>query len=389
MASNTVFSPSIEKNPTLVHWLVLLWVLMLILGTWMLSMPGALQSSQQISFNRSFFMAANVSTLTGFPVIFAKPEDFKPVVQIVFLLQLLSGLLLTLVASGLMLNRILDSRHRESRIITSALLLIIFAGVMGIATNGPGQSIIQGLLRGLAALGGSALVFGSAMQSSSGMLHLFLIPISWLGGMGSVLLCDLYDRFYKRRALSNYSMNALSIVSILYLAATIGFLFVFSSGSKFVNFDVITQSGALSGTIFGSGYTTEPISQLPRAVFWIILAAMLVGSGTAGTNGWGFAWMWTLQKNLKLVTWGVMIQLGFVLLGLISLSYLSTQLNTEQTLMLTIGSLSNIGIPFSPVTLSNSGLTMIGLLMVIGRVFPLVVMSEIISSRDTMNKHHE
>ncbi|MBC7782615.1 MAG: hypothetical protein H7144_02155 [Burkholderiales bacterium] len=364
------------RSLSLVGWLIVAWLGMLVLGFLSLRIPGALAAANPVSVARAVFTSANVNTLTGFPQTFAAPDEFRTSVQMVFLMQLLSGALLTLIGGGVLLARVLGLPHSDSRIATTGLLMIIGAGLVGLATSAPGESLISGFSRGVGALCGSAMTFGRLRGPDDPVLNIALAPLSLMGGFGTLVPLMLYERLVRRSMLNAHALKVMTVVAGIYL---LGMAAIYALGAWRGSEMTLSRGSALIMSAIGYGYSNELISELPRGTDWILMAVMLVGFGTAGTGAWGIAWLWTLpQTLLPRALIACAVQAAMLLAAVIVLSQTEPQLAAERILMLCVGSVTNVGLAHTPVAITGPGLQILAALEVAARLLPLVVMMQML-----------
>ncbi|MDB5325231.1 MAG: hypothetical protein JWM57_800, partial [Phycisphaerales bacterium] len=221
-------SSQLKASLRLVGWLAASWALLLVVGFFMLRDPNALAASNRVSPARAAFMSVNVGALAGFACDFAKPDDFSKPVQIIFVLQILSGLLLSLVGGGVLLARLLNRPYSDGQITAIALLMIAAAFAIGVATADVGGAIAGGF-RGLSALGCGGILFGEVPPPGP-LFTGVLVPLSLIGSLGVVVITDIILALRHHQPLGEHGWRVLTLTAGLYLLAMLAMLLVSPPG---------------------------------------------------------------------------------------------------------------------------------------------------------------
>jgi len=368
------------RSLAIVRGLAVAWVLMLGVGALMNQMPGALRAANALGADRALFTAVNASTLTGFTQAFAMPDDFAFMPRLVFLMQILSGLCLSLIGGGVLVARLIGARHTDRQVAVTALVMIGFSALIGAATLRVDESFLTAVTRGVGALAGAGLTAGAVRETSNLWLHVILLPMSFVGGLGTVAILELWRALVHRECMSRHALTAFAVTAGVYIVGVLLIAPLLGSLDR----PTLPRASALVVAAMSYGASGETISQLPRGTDWILMALALTGVGTLGTTGaFGFAWAATIGRNLlpRIVFW-IAIEGVIVLLAMVLLLQTEPSLAPERAAMLVAGSVSNVGLSQGSVAVTGSGLVILSVLMVVGRLLPLMVVGSWVGRAD-------
>ncbi len=363
---------TVARSLATARWLAVAWVLMMGVATALNQMPGALRASNSPSADRALFTAANYSTLTGFAQGFATPEEFGLAPRVVFLLQILSGLFLSLIGGGMLMARLAKSRHSDRRVATTALAMIGFAALAGACSIQSEESLLSATTRGLGGLAGAGTVPGVIRDSSNLWLQLLLLPMSLIGGVGTLAVLEAWRALAHRERMSRHSLTVCAVTAGVYLA---GLLMVTPMLSIDSDRTALPRASAVVAAAMGFGATDETISQMKRGADWILMAIAMIGTGAIGATGAiGLAWAATINRALlsKIVFW-IGVEGAVLLLSMVLLLQTEPSLPADRAAMLAVGALSNVGLSHSPITITGGGLAILSAVMVVGRLLPLML----------------
>lgn len=367
---------SSEKAVAIVSWLILAWAAMLVLGVAVLVLGHPLGAANPVSINRAVFTSVSTSTLTGFPQSFAQVGDFTPTVRLIFLLQTVSGALLSLVGGGILVGRLVESQHSDRAIATTALVLIGFAALLGAVFIGAGDDLIAAASRGVGALAGSGLSFGAQRPIDDPLLHALFLPLSVVGGAGTIVVLDLLKLALQRTPLTRHTLAVLATLACGYL---VGSVLIGGCLGQDLLLTRVLRASALTIAGQGFGFSHERISQL-SGVPWVLMALMLTGVGTLGTaGGCGFAWFATLPRSKWTVAViGVIGTFAVLFASVLALTFTDPQEPADNVLFLSVASVTSTGLAPEPVSMPKVGLLVLSAAMVAGRVLPLLLVGQVL-----------
>jgi Trk-type K+ transport system membrane component len=236
------------------------------------------------------------------------------------------------------------------------------------------------------AMGNSGLYAGTLPAVNAWQTQLILLPLALLGGLGSPVLIELFDRARGRGPLSTHSQRVLRWTAGIYVVAVAVLLFLQWPDSTEAWRRSIASASQLAISARSAGFPFE--FPTIRAVQWFVLALMIVGAAPAGTAG-GLK-----VTTLAVVTSGacdalrrrpvgralgvalVWVGVYFVILAVAVLVLVTTepQIPADRMLFLAASALGNVGLSQDPVTLSDVGFYIVSAVMLVGRVAPVLML---------------
>lgn len=385
-ARETVASPRLKDSLRLVGWLAASWVLLLIVGFFMLRDSSALAAGNRVSPARAAFMSINVGSLAGFACDFAKPDDFSKSVRAIFVLQTLCGLLLSLVGGGVLLARLLNRTYSDGRLTATALLMMAAAFAIGVSSADPGTAIASGF-RGLSALGCGGILFGEVPPP--GVLFTGLLaPLSVIGSLGVVVVTDIILALRHKLPLGDHGWRVLTLTAGLYLLAMLAMLLVSPPGPDGLVGSLLRNDG-LFWTAHAWGVPLSFASSWHGGLLGPVLVVMLIGVGTAGTAGaMGLGWMITLPAKLRNIAFnGLTAQAVLAAATLAILAFYEPTLPPIRRALLVGSAVMNLGLSHEPLTLTGLSLFTLAACIAIAKLLPLAVM--VVALRSQFNPQKE
>ncbi len=361
----------IAGSIALVKWLAIAWGIALVLGAVTLILPDALAAQNNVSLKRAVFTATSTSTLSGFEQSFAHPAAFAWHVRIVFLAQILTAALLSLVGGGVLISRLFGLPHTDRAIATMGLIVLFLAGIAGVLTIAPNESLLASITRGIGALAGAGTTIAGSGEPTSILRQAIILPLGLAGAAGVVVILECWQAIVGKSRLSSHALGVLTMMAGVYLLAMI---LLMPLVGAFNQTNLMRASDVVSSTM-GVGATSQSIGQLPRGSDWVIVAMMLVGVGTLSSGGGiGLAWIRTMGTSLlpKLLLW-IAIEGGLVLIALVLILQSEPALSGDRAVMLVVASVRNVGLSHGPVSMTGPGLAIMTGLMLVGRLLPLFV----------------
>lgn len=371
-----------ERRDLWVVWgLAGIWLTVLMVGGVVVTLPGALGAQNQVSFQRGIFTAVNASTLTGFSQGFARPETFAGWVQICFVLQGLTGFFLSIWGGGIVLSRWLGLDHSVKDLGLVSVAMLVISGLLGVMSISGEQTWWEGLVKGWSALGGWGETIVVAGEDSPRWVFGAWIPLGILGAWGSVVWLGLWNRLWRRQQLSDHVLRVLGMTAGIYALGT-GLMVGLLDG---LSVDRLMEFSRWVLSSLGMGNMSNYLSELPRGGDMIVLAVMVCGVGTLGTQG-GLPLIWSKTlpgKHLEKMLGWIGIELVVMLVGLVTLLRVEPALAVDRSLSLVVSAVFNVGYSHGLVSMTGPGLLVLSGLMLFGRVFPLWVIGSWISEKDT------
>ncbi|HEX8325060.1 MAG TPA: hypothetical protein VF595_14240 [Tepidisphaeraceae bacterium] len=364
--------------------LALTWALLLVVGFLALRTRDALGARNSVSFDRALFTTANIGSAAGFVVDFAKADDFALGVRILFVLQTLAGIALSLVGGGMLLARLLGRTYSDRRLILTGFGLMSLALLAGCFTVRPGEPIGVAAFRGMCALGNTGLNFGESPRPGLAF-SLALVPMSLLGSLGVVVINDLLAHFRGHNSPDGHAGRVVTLVALVYMVGTCA-IAKLSMNDGFDS-SQLPAADALFWSAHHWGLAGEGIARTywPLNLTYVVAAVIAIGVGTAGTaTAFGLAWLFTMPPRLRtIVSNGLMIQLFLAVSLHTTLAWMEPTLQPTRRLLIVLSAVMNLGVSHQPISITGVGLCALSLAILAAKVLPLVVFAAALRSKDT------
>jgi trk system potassium uptake protein len=378
------YAPGSEAAPTRALALgVAAYVALILIGFVALRLPGALVRGNELSPTAALFMAVNAATLTGFQPNTSLVQ-YQPLGQITVLVLMAGGSLLSLIIGGVAVSRIIDLPYSNTRIAAAAVVFYCGAVLLGtlLLTTGE-RPPLHATFLAASAVGNVGLAIGDLPGAGEWRTHAVLLPLAVLGGLGVPVLLEVWHRLTGRcRCLSRYSVVVLTLTAAIYLIGVILPTALLQTREAAIDASLATLNARTAGFAF---YSADAYA---RHAQWLILLLMVIGSAPGGTAG-GLK-VTTLAEIAQgtrralrgipvgrvfgiAVVWLTMYAL-IVAAGQIMLLITEPQIPADRMLFEVVSAMSNVGLSFGPVSLVGPGMYALCLIMLLGRVLPLLIL---------------
>ncbi|MDO3410081.1 TrkH family potassium uptake protein [Saccharibacillus sp. CPCC 101409] len=312
-------NPLLRLNPPQV--LAAGFLVMILVGSGLLSLPAASASGHSMSYPDALFMSASATCVTGLSVL-NPGVDLTVFGQLVLIgLVQLGGLgfmtVATLIAlvfrrritfrERLILQETLSQSSTEGivRLIRKVLLYALVIETAGalmlfvrFAFEMPvGQAAYFGAYHSISIFNNAGFdLFGAIEGQASSLIHyvddpfvnLIAMPLILLGGIGFIVIADLLD-FPRKRQLSLHSKVVLSMtVLLVVVGAIVIFIFEFSNPATLKPLDF---SGKFFASVFQSvtsrsaGMMTLDVGAMRQATQFFIVIMMFIGAAPGSAGG--------------------------------------------------------------------------------------------------------
>src|SRR5439155_17355315 len=105
----------------------------------------------------------------------------------------------------------------DTRVINGTLVAYVIFTIAGtVLLLERGQSVGASFFNAASAFGNSGLYVGSLPGAADWRMHVVLLPLAILGGVGVPVLIDLYDAALGRRAISMHTRVVLALTAVAY-----------------------------------------------------------------------------------------------------------------------------------------------------------------------------
>ena len=285
------------------------YVLLLALGTILLSLPGATVNAPT-SFFTAFFTATSAVCLVGLTLV-DTATFFTPLGQGIILLLIQLGVLWYLFFAVRLFRQVSDSEPHENttatpllrRIITITLLveggafLVIFYAWGDQEFLGVGSKLFVTLFHAVSAFanaGFSVLEDNLYTVQRAFVLHLVVLVAYGLGGLGIDTVYDLFapPRLRQRlaRPETDWRRHTKVAVNASILLVGGGALLFYAleqhNTLKDLNLtEKLIASGFQAATARTAGFYTVDITRLTEATLWLLIVLMFIGGGAGSAAG--------------------------------------------------------------------------------------------------------
>jgi trk system potassium uptake protein TrkH len=380
-------------------WLVGGYLALVFAGFLIFKLGPVTATGHEMSGIRAAFMAVNAATLTGFQgTVGLEDLDEQGILGPATVLALtLGGALFSMIAGGLAAVRVLRLPYTGRQVVSAAfasLLIAVLAGATPLLS--PDRRMFDSLFLATSAFTNSGLYVGRLPGISSVLPHAVLLPLSFAGGLGLPVLMELFDRVTGGAPrVSNHSRTVLWTSAVLYLGATAAFLLLLSprrlpesAAGAAAWREALAASSALAINGRSLGLPFEFAGAYPRTVQWLLMLLMAIGANPAGTGGGLKATtVVALSRGARAslagrtagrpfgiaATW-LVLYAGTVFAGLLLLLWRVPDVSADRLLFLSVSAASNVGLSHDPVSTAGAGLYTLCVLMLAGRIVPVIVL---------------
>jgi Trk-type K+ transport system membrane component len=352
---------------------------MIIVGIRLMRTRDAMPAGSELSVPRTVFTVANAASLTGFQQTI-QVETYKPFGQRIVFAMIAGGSMVSMIVGGAAVVRLLRLPYSMWQVAGWAVGLEVFATLLGLLVlRGD-----NGGFAGASALGNCGIILGQASSRDDLRLHLVVLPLAVVGGLGLPVLMELFDWLLGRRTPSRHARIVLVMTATVFL---VGFLLLIWMHWP-LNRAVVRDSATTSLNARTLGWPVESPATWPRAAVWGVMLLMAIGASPAGTaGGLKTTTLYELIRgsycSLRARPVSRVFGFAMVWLGAYALLVLTTtmilvatepQLAADQIFFTSISAVSNVGISYAPISITGDGLYALSISMVLGRLLPLVVL---------------
>jgi Trk-type K+ transport system membrane component len=400
-ATGTLRDAVPPPRPDLLSWLIPAYLGLVLVGVVVFKFGPVMARGHEMSVARAVFTAVNAATLTGFPSTVGL-EDFDEegsLGPVAVLVLMAGGALFSLIGGGLAAVRVLRLPYSDGQVISAAvacLVLAILAGAAALLSHD--RRMFDSVFQAASAFTNSGLYTGRLPGPATFRGQGVLLPLAFLGGLGLPVLMELFDRLTgTARSLSAHTHTVLGTSALIYLLATLTFALMLipkaappTAGGEYAPHwrDAVATASAAAINARGAGFPFEVASAYPRAMQWLLILLMAVGSNTAGTGGGLKATtLAVLCRGVRSALRGervpraagvaaawLLTYAAIVFTGLLLLLWRAADVAADRLLFLTVSAASNVGLAHDPVSITGPGLYTLCTVMLAGRVAPLFIL---------------
>jgi trk system potassium uptake protein TrkH len=346
--------------------------------------PDATIHGNEMNVDRAVFNVANAATLTGFQLS-VNVNDYKPAGQQMIFALIAAGSLITLIVGGCFLANVIQMRFKTWQIALATIvvwLIAIFIGAGGLIRPGTGDW--PAIFQAASAFGNDGHFIGDLPGWMDWRMHLILLPLGLVGGLGILIVMDIAAAIVQSRRLHPYTLAVLAMTAMVYLAGLI-----IIAAMQWLDGSAIKESIVVASSVVMNcrtlGFPLATFGMLARPAQWIVLLLMAIGGSGAGTAGGiklttvfgiGQGAVRAIRGNAVDRVFGVIciwfaVYWLMVLATTISLAAAEPQELGERLLFLAVSAVSNVGISHEPIRFTGGSLYILTAAMVLGRIVPL------------------
>jgi trk system potassium uptake protein TrkH len=266
-----------------------------------------------------------------------------------------------------------------------------------------GTDALAGMTQTAAAWGNSGIYIGAAPAATDVYTHIVLLPLAVLGGLGLVVVLQVFDLLVYGAPLGRHARLVLQMTAALFLVGLAGCVLLQVMDLEAVGMRkpetwptalarlfprVLTTASVTSLNARTAGLAIDPVYQFPRSMAFFVMLLMMIGASPGGTGGGLktttvyelFVGPWrVLRGKAPSRTFGIAATwLGLYLIALavfqMLLLWAEPQMPGDRLLFVTISALSNVGLSHDVLSMTRSSLLLVSAAMFFGRITPLLVL---------------
>lgn len=429
----------LSLSPTQV--LVIGYLIIIILGTFLLSLPISTVSGKETDLLDALFTATSATAVTGLVVVKTATHWTlfgKTVIMLLIqiggfgfmttstLVMLLIGKKITL-KERLIIQEDLNTKNLAGvlRLVKYVVLLTLGIEFCGagllffsfVSSMGVKKAAFFGLFHSISAFNNAGFdIFGNSLEDFTSNWYIVLVisGLFIIGGIGFSVIAEVYNH----RRFRQFSLHTKVVLSFTLMLIILGtgviFLLEYNNPETLGN---LSLSGKLAGAYFQgvtprtAGFNTVPTGKLSKASLFFMTFLMFIGASPGSTGGgvktttYGvlFAVFWTLMRNRsdigifqrRLVHMTIFKAVSVVLISLLVIIVVTMVLSiTEKFDFLavyfeTVSAFGTVGLS-TGITgqLSALGKLLIICTMFIGRVGPMTLAVAIGAKRQKINMRY-
>lgn len=308
--------PQRRMNP--LHVVVTFFLLLILTGSLLLWLPAATQSGKRLPYVDALFTSASAADVTGLVVVDTGDTfSFFGKIVILCLIQM-GGLGYMALATFflILLGKKISLRHRMvfsetmnrpsltniigfGRYIFLNVVTLELIGALVLFLSwtddfGTLRALKMGLFHAISAFNNAGFDLMGNFKSltgyaNDGVVNITIMILIIAGGIGFVVLSELYDKFKNKERLSLHSKIVLAMTIILIVVGAVLFG-IFESHNQ-ATLAPMSLKGKMLAASFQSvtartaGYNTVMIGDLTKASLFLIMILMFIGASPGGTGG--------------------------------------------------------------------------------------------------------
>lgn len=372
------------RAANLANWLFPAYVVLILVGYFLLRSPAASHSGNEINVDRALFMAVNAATLTGFQSSIPL-DQYQPLAIATVLGLILAGVIFSFIIGSLAVRRIARLPWTPGQIVRASIVYTVMASAIGTVPLLATHTFADAIFLAVSSFANCGLFTGAAPALSDWQTQFVILPLAFAGAIGLPVLMEIVACATRRGGgLSRQSITVLTWFAGIYLLGLI-LLFLFSAlpNSAKPGFgEALSISSTLSLNARTLGLPLVAIGAIARARQWILILLMAVGGAPASAaGGLKVTSIAELIRGIRLALHGQRLprSAGIAAIwcgvycstaGLVLLMFLTSnpEVPADRALFHIVSALSNVGLSFDTIATVGGGLYLLTATMFFGRV---------------------
>jgi trk system potassium uptake protein len=372
----------------LANWLFPAYLLMIAVGFFAIWKHGSPAGNPNPV--RALFLTMNCATLSGFsegPGV-GGLNNFG---QWIAFFLIVGGSLFTMIVGGLAVIRIARLPFSDAEVITAALIVEGIALLIGSSLLWDvDRSPFQAMFLAGSSFGNCGQYVANLPKASHPLVHIVILPLSILGGLGLPALMELWCATVFRARMSVHCKTVLAATAWLYVLGLLLILGLNIAGHSWS--DIIGKelpaASVLAVESRTGGLNIASIDDISQPSRWIIVVLMLIGASPAGTgSGLKTTTLAELVRGTRKLLSGEAVNRSFaiavawlgtylaLLLGaVVLLSHVSGTDPADNTLFNAVSGMSNVGITASQLQSQKSLMFAYCAIILVARMAPLMIL---------------
>jgi trk system potassium uptake protein TrkH len=339
---------------------------------------------------RALFLSMNCATLSGFTEG-PGAGGLNNLGQWIAFFLIVGGSLFTMIVGGLAVIRIVrlpftDLELISTAVIVEAIVLLVGSSLLWEADRSPFQAMF---LAG-SSFGNCGQYVANLPKPSHPLVHVVVLPLSILGGLGLPVLMELWCAIIFRAKMSVHSKTVLAATAWLYI---LGLLLILGLNLANHSWPEVIGKQLPAASVLAvesrtGGLSIASIDDISQPSRWILVVLMLIGASPAGTgSGLKTTTIVELARGTRKLLRGEAVGRSFaiaivwlgtyltLLLGaVLLLSHVSGTDPADNILFNAVSGMSNVGFSATPVPSQKSVMFAYCAIILVARMAPLMVL---------------
>jgi trk system potassium uptake protein TrkH len=234
--------------------------------------------------------------------------------------------------------------------------------------------------------------------------HVVLLPLSVFGGLGLVVVLQIYDLLMRGTPILRHTQIVLRMSAGLFLFGFVAFIVLqlldletlgwhrnkdpWLPTAKRLFSRILVNASTMSLNTRTPGMHILPVYAFPRSMIFVMMLLMFIGASPAGTGG-GLKTTtayelitapprviraFSLSRTFAIAASWLGLYLGALIFFQIMLLWAEPQMPGDRVLFINVSALSNVGLSHDVLSMTRSSLLLVSAAMFFGRITPLLIL---------------